>query len=182
MASANSKILAGVITATATNKQAVAKVLATAAKLAEEDAKAEMMAAKQAERKASQDAKSAKKAEKEAKLLVDAKERMASGKKLTKPMEHAIEEEAKRVAAEEEAKRVAAEEEAKRVAAEASKPLSSRDLWLTCLSRISVMVGHRLSNEEERSFSTFVGRGSGVTHWDTTRLREKVDAWQASRT
>ena len=46
------------------------------------------------------------------------------------------------------------------------------------MARVSEMIGHHLSNEEERSFSAFVGRQSGVTHWDTIKLRAKVEEWQ----
>ena len=55
-------------------------------------------------------------------------------------------------------------------------------LWVACMARVAEMIGHNLSNEEERSFSTFVGRQSGVTHWDNVKLRVKVEEWQISLT
>lgn len=53
-------------------------------------------------------------------------------------------------------------------------------LWVACMARVAEIIGHNLSNEEERSFSTFVGRQSGVTHWDNVKLRVKVEEWQIS--
>jgi hypothetical protein len=67
-----------------------------------------------------------------------------------------------------------------REAAKRSPKKAPSALWVACMARVSEMIGHRLSNEEERSFSTFVGRQSGVTHWDTIKLRAKVEEWQGS--
>lgn len=50
------------------------------------------------------------------------------------------------------------------------------------LGRVAAIIGHDLSREESSSFSAFVGRGSGVTHWDDTRLRGCVEEWMKVRT
>jgi hypothetical protein len=50
------------------------------------------------------------------------------------------------------------------------------------LGRVATIIGHDLSREESSSFSAFVGRGSGVTHWNDARLRGCVEEWIKART
>jgi hypothetical protein len=50
-----------------------------------------------------------------------------------------------------------------------------------CMERVASIIGHPLSKDEEQSLYSFVGRGSGITQWNTKKLRKKILQWQSER-